>query len=256
MRLEVLGCSGGIGKGLHTTSLRVDGRLLVDAGTGLATLPHHSLARAESVLITHSHFDHIACLPMLCDLRNTLQAAPLVVYGLPETLQALKSHVFNNTLWPDFTRIPTDSAPYLRYEPLSIGEVRVIDGLRVEVLPAVHSVPAVGYLIGEAPHSIAFSGDTTHNPALWQRLNVAQPSAIIIEAAFRDEEYQLAQISGHLCPRMLAKDLAAYEGHARLYATHPKPGEESIVAEQLASHLPGRTIRLLQSGEVIDTAYL
>jgi ribonuclease BN (tRNA processing enzyme) len=256
VKLEVLGCSGGIGQGLHTTALRVDGRLLVDAGTGLVSVPHEQLAQIESVLITHSHFDHIACLPMLCDLRNTQQAAPLTVYALAETIDALKAHVFNEVLWPDFTRIPNAENPYLVYQSLAVGEVRQIAGLRVEVLPAVHVVPAVGYLIGETPHAVAFSGDTTRNPAFWQRLNAVQPAAVIVETAFRDEECELAQISGHLCPRLLAEDVALFHGRAPLYVSHSKPGEEHLVAQQVSQRLAGRSVRMLQAGDVIDTASL
>ena len=44
MQIRILGCSGGIGPGLRTTSLLVDGTLLIDAGTGVGDLPAAELA--------------------------------------------------------------------------------------------------------------------------------------------------------------------------------------------------------------------
>ena len=43
MKLTVLGCSGGIGSGRHTTSLLVDDDVLIDAGSGL-TIGRHPMA--------------------------------------------------------------------------------------------------------------------------------------------------------------------------------------------------------------------
>ncbi|MBI1991107.1 MAG: 3',5'-cyclic-nucleotide phosphodiesterase, partial [Betaproteobacteria bacterium] len=38
MRLRILGCSGGIGRGLRTTSMLLDHDILIDAGTGVGDL--------------------------------------------------------------------------------------------------------------------------------------------------------------------------------------------------------------------------
>ncbi len=67
MQLRVLGCSGGIGDGRHTTSLLVDADILIDAGSGLTQLSREALARIDHLFLTHAHLDHILALPPMLD---------------------------------------------------------------------------------------------------------------------------------------------------------------------------------------------
>ncbi|HTY99036.1 MAG TPA: MBL fold metallo-hydrolase, partial [Rhodocyclaceae bacterium] len=68
MKVRILGCSGGIGgRHLRTTSILVDHDVLIDCGTGVADLSIAELARIDHVFLTHSHLDHIACLPLMVD---------------------------------------------------------------------------------------------------------------------------------------------------------------------------------------------
>ena len=61
MRLQVLGCSGGIAARHWTTALLLDDDVLIDAGTGVNELSLEAMARLQHVVLTHSHLDHIAC---------------------------------------------------------------------------------------------------------------------------------------------------------------------------------------------------
>ena len=64
-------------------------------------------------------------------------AAPIQVHALPETLAALRTHIFNGVIWPDFTRLPSAEHPMLALVPFAVGEVLELNGKRVEVLDAV-----------------------------------------------------------------------------------------------------------------------
>jgi ribonuclease BN (tRNA processing enzyme) len=81
---------------------------------------------------------------------------------------------------------------------------------RVEVLPALHTVPAVGYAV-LAPNpeggDWVFTGDTGPNPALWQRLAQRRVATLVIETAFGDDEHTVARLSRHLCPADLRLEL-------------------------------------------------
>ena len=93
MRIKILGCSGGIGAGLRTTSLLVDEDILVDTGTGIGDLPLAELRRIRHVFLTHSHLDHTCGLPLLLDtVFDTLQS-PIMVRGREETLAAVRKHI-------------------------------------------------------------------------------------------------------------------------------------------------------------------
>jgi len=179
------------------------------------------------------------------------------VHALPQTLQALKTHIFNGVIWPDFTRLPSAEQPLLAFEPFAIGDVLAIGERRIEVLPAEHTVPAVGFaVLGATPDAGAwvFTGDTGPNPALWQRLRSLRIAHLVIETAFSDEERALAQISRHLCPETLGRELAQLEGSIEVHITHIKPGEVEAVMGQIGGLCSGHRIAVLTSGQVIALA--
>ncbi len=128
MKLTVLGCSGGIGSGRHTTSLLVDDDILIDAGSGITTLDFEQLLKIDHVFLTHAHLDHVLGLPLLLDSVGDLRGAPVTVHALPEVLEVLSTHLFNWHLWPDFRDIPSAEAPWLRFEPLGFGEAFTLKG--------------------------------------------------------------------------------------------------------------------------------
>ena len=39
------------------------------------------------------------------------------MHALPETLTALRQHIFNGVIWPDFTRLPSAEHPVLEFLP-------------------------------------------------------------------------------------------------------------------------------------------
>src|SRR5829696_2900579 len=121
MIVQVLGCSGSIAAGCRTTSFLLDDDVLIDAGTGVGDMPLDALARIEHILISHSHLDHILSIGLLADSvmreRSTVSRGAIQVHALPETLAALRTHIFNGIIWPDFTRLPSAEKPMLALVP-------------------------------------------------------------------------------------------------------------------------------------------
>jgi ribonuclease BN (tRNA processing enzyme) len=254
MQIRVLGCSGSIAAGCRTTSFLLDDDVLIDAGTGVGDLSLDELSRIDHILLSHSHLDHVLGVPLLADsvMRSRAEHAPPIrVHALPGTLDALRAHVFNGRIWPDFTRLPRPDRPILELLPLAVGQRLAFGTRTVEVLPAAHTVPAVGFAVVAPAGAWVFSGDTGPNPALWQRLQTLPVAHLVIETAFSDEEEALARISGHLHPRALAQELQRLAQPARVYVTHVKPGEMDTVMAQIAAHAPGLSIEMLQAGRRI-----
>ena len=258
MIIRVLGCSGSIAAGSRTTSFLVDDDLLVDAGTGVGDLTLDELVRVDRILVSHSHLDHVLAIGLLADsvVRRRAAAArpPIVVHALPATIAALRAHIFNGLIWPDFSRLPSADRPVLRFEPFAVGDVLELGARRVEVLPAAHTVPAVGFAVYPAPgrRPWVFTGDTGPNPALWRRLHDEAPAHLVIEAAFGDDERELAARSGHLCPALLGAELAQLRGTVDVHITHVKPGEVDAVMSQIAAlGLPHR-VHALASGQRLE----
>jgi ribonuclease BN (tRNA processing enzyme) len=257
MNLHVLGCSGAIAAGCKTTAFLLDGDVLIDAGTGVGDLALDDLARVDHILISHSHLDHVLSIGLLADsvmrLRKAQNRPAIQVRALPETLAALRQHIFNGVIWPDFTRLPSAETPVLELVPIAIGDVLTLSGKRIEVLSASHTVPAVGFAVdGGSAGWWVYTGDTGPNPALWRRLQGMQVAHLVIETAFSDEERQLARISRHLCPTALGGELAQLSGSVDVHITHIKPGEmEAVMAEIARLGTPHR-IHALEAGQVIQ----
>lgn len=257
MNIRVLGCSGAIAAGYKTTAFLLDDDVLIDAGTGVGDLPLDALAAIDHILLSHSHLDHVLGIPLLADAVLRLRVAagrpPIQVHALPETLDALRLHIFNGAIWPDFTRLPTREAPALSLHPFQIGDRLDIGGRVIEVLPAAHTVPAVGFAVDGGAQSghahWVFTGDTGPNPALWHRLAQLRLSHLVIETAFSDDEAELAHVSQHLCPADLGHELAQLAGSVDVRITHIKPGEVDAVMHGVQALSTAHRLSALQAGQ-------
>jgi ribonuclease BN (tRNA processing enzyme) len=263
MKVRVLGCSGAISKGCRTTSFLVDDDTLVDAGTGLGDLTLDEMQRIDHVFLTHSHLDHIAALPLMVDSIGGLRSRPIEIHALAGTIDALRCHVFNGVIWPDFSSIPSPDAPFVRFQEIEVGQPVVVAGKRFEPLPAVHTVPAVGYAVSAGGRQWVFSGDTGRNPAFWSRVNALDVGMLVIETAFSNRESDLARRSMHLSPQSLEQELGQMDPSADypIFVMHTKPAETELIMTEIqqfsaeASSGPAgkrRALQWMQAGQVFD----
>ena len=250
MRIRVLGCSGGIGGSLRTTALLVDDDILMDAGTGVGDLSLEGLAKIDHIFVSHSHLDHVTSIPFLVDTVCWMRGSPIVVYGIKDTLDILRSHLFNWKVWPDFTQIPDGDAPFMRYREIEVGETVELGGRRITALPANHTVPAVVYLLDSGRASLAYSGDTTTNDGLWKAVNEAPNLRyLIIETAFSNKERDIAVASKHLCPDMLAQELEKLRVRPEVFITHLKPGEGALTMKEISEAAGRWRPRMLENNQ-------
>jgi len=256
MKLRVLGCAGAIAAGHKTTAFLLDEDLLVDAGTGVGDLTLDELLLVDHVLITHSHLDHIATLPLLADsvmARRARDRGPIRVHALPQTLDALRQHVFNGTIWPDFTRLPAPDQAVLSLQPIEIGDDLRLGEHRIRVLSAEHTVAACGFAVRGAEGWWVYTGDTERNPRLWQELRAApingQIAMLIIETAFSDREERVARLSKHLHPTALAQEIEQLGADVPIFLTHAKPGEVQQIVQEVRAFDARHRISHLHSGQ-------
>lgn len=257
MQLTVLGCSGGIGGALRTTSFLVDDDILIDAGTGVGDLSIPQLAKIDHIFITHSHLDHIAYIPLLLDAVMETRIKPVTIYATAETQQSLIKHLFNWHIWPDFSQIPSAHQPVMQYQTIELGEVVCLGERQITALPANHVVPAVGYQIDSGQASWVFTGDTTSCPEFWVAVNqIANLKYLIIETSYTNTESALAMQAKHLWPTQMAQDLSQLQGNAEVYITHLKPmaGEEIMREITAACEVQGLRIQpqALKQGQAVN----
>ena len=249
----MLGCSGGIGGKLRTTSFLLDNDILIDAGTGVGELDLLELSKIDHVFITHAHMDHICCLPLLLDSVGWMRSGPLTVYATQVTLDILKQHIFNWVIWPDFSKIPDADHPMMRYQAIEVGEDIVLQSRKITAIPARHTVPAVGFWLDSGRGSLIYSGDTYVNDSLWEVANrIDNLRYLIIETAFSNGEKELAFLSKHLCPSLLADELAKFQGGAEVYITHLKPDEVELIMGEIGHRFGQHEINMLINNQEFE----
>lgn len=254
MRIKVLGCSGGVGPDLRTTSLLVDEEILIDAGTGVGDLSLAEMRRIERVYLTHAHLDHVCGLAFMADNLFGEVQRPIQVMASADTLRTLRTHLFNWQLWPDFSELPSVEAPLVVFRGLARGVVEPLGGERtLEAFEVLHTVPAVGYALRSATGIFAFSGDTGACDAMWSYLNtLPRLDWLMIDIAFPDEQAELGAVARHYTPALLGRELRKLHHRPELLLTHNKPGCEEQIDRQCRSALEGWSFRRLVRGEIID----
>lgn len=252
MKLQVLGCAGGIGGHERlTTSLLVDDDILLDAGTGLTSLDIDQLIRIEHVFITHCHLDHVAGLALLVDSILGKKSGPITVHATKEVIASLKKHLFNWVLWPDFATIPNAENPSLRWHIVQPGTTVDIGNRHLTPHVVNHTVGSVAYLVNSAKSGFLFSGDMSSTPELWTALRHEKKLAkVIVDCSFTNADMELAAKSMHFCPRSLIDDIRTMAHSIEFLIYHLKPGQEDQIMRELAEDGGGRPFRALKCGDV------
>jgi len=247
MKLQILGCHGGELPGCRSTCFLVDGVLAHDAGALTASLDLAALARVDHIILTHSHFDHVKDLPLMSDLVVGLRPSPVTVWASHACIQTLRENLFNGSLWPDFTRIPSPEQPTFQLRGFTPGESFQVGAYAVTSIPVAHPVESCGFVIRKNGVALGISGDTGPTDRLWQVLNrVPELKALLLETSFPDELQDLADLSGHLTPRTLRIELAKFQRNgANVMLYHLKPAFVAELKRQVAD-LP---VKVLELGE-------
>ena len=237
MKIRVLGCHGGELPGYRTTCFLVDQRLCVDGGSITSVLQLDDVLKIDDIFLTHSHFDHIKDVPLMTDLLVGKRKTPVVVHGPAETMETMDKDVFNNRVWPDFRVIPTKEKPVLAFETIPIHKPVTCQGLKIRAIPVQHPVYSVGYILESRVGAVAFSGDTGPTDELWRAIN-ATPNlrAVFLELSFPTSMQWLADVSGHLTPKMVISELQKLDRRgAKIYLYHLKPAVIDEVKAEVRS---------------------
>jgi len=222
--------------------------MAIDAGAITSGLSLDEQARIDSVLVSHPHMDHIRDLATLADNRCQQGGSTLDIVGIPATIEALRTHFFNDVIWPDFTKIDAKDGPTVRFVEVLPDQVAEINGYEVTPVMVNHTVDTSAFVIRQNASSIVYGGDTGPTDELWKRINALDDlQALMMEVSFPNDESELAFQSRHLTPDTLATELSKLELSEELpiLLYHIKPTFEARVLRELAG-LRGRNLQILQ----------
>ena len=255
MEVKVLGSSGAELPGYNSSAFLLDGKILLDAGTIGTSLRERKQWEIRDILITHAHLDHIKAIPFLADNIVIKQKRHSVtLFGAKDTLKTLHSHLLNDKLWPDFTRISASIEPVLKMKAVGTGKPFKVHGYTVTAFPVSHTVPAVGYIIRDGfGRTLVYTGDTGPTGKIWKWQHHIH--ALIIEVSFPDSMESLAVMTGHLTPGLLGLEIDKMR-HApdKVLITHIKPQYMARIRKELETLKKARrlNIQLVKDGRTYE----
>ena len=250
MKIRVLGCYGTELSGYNATSFLVNENILVDAGTIASALTMEEQLKIRSILLSHSHFDHVKGLFFLADNLFERFSTTVNIYSTSGILDILKTHYFNNLLSPDFTAIPDKKNPVMRFNPIVPSEGFEVNGLMVHAFKANHVVESVGYKLQDGNGAILYSGDTGATPWMWKEAREQKGlKAIFVETSFPNRLGELARLTGHLTPSMLEEELQKIgDLDVPIFIFHMKPQYLETLTTEI-EQLNHPNISILKQGD-------
>ena len=207
--------------------------LAIDAGS-IGFMNIDSQKRVHSVLISHAHLDHVGSLPIFIDNVYTPGPSCPMIYATQYTIDVLKTHFFNDVVWPDMIRLSGEESPFLRFIALEDGKSLEIDGLVVTPVELNHVIPTLGFIVDDGTSAVAFVSDTAPTEAVWDHIRKnPRISAVFLEAAFPNSMAWLAEKAKHLTPKSFHEEYSRIGRRLPVVAVHIKPAFYNTVVREL-----------------------
>ena len=229
------------------------GRVILDAGTGIRCVPPAPPGIAETLLLSHAHWDHLQGFPFFPSLHQAGSTIRVLGPASPDhPLRATLAGMMSPPVFP----VPLDSLPAdLSVEDLSCEPSLITTTDRFEILthPLQHPGPTLGFRIRHAtgPGSVTYVTDNelSADLSLSRRgalVRFVQGTSLLVhDAMYRDDEIAARAGWGHSSTGEAIR-LALEAGCPRLVLFHhaPERGDRAIdqmldEARSAASHLGG-----------------
>ncbi len=240
--------SSGRSKQQFMTSYLVNDIVAVDAGSlGLYETPVVQ-SQVEHVLLSHSHLDHVASLPLFVDNTYDPDGDAITVHANRETLDCLQQDFFNGRVWPDLISGFNDK-PLVKLEELHSEQAIRLGTLTVTPIALDHTVPTLGFLLEQNQRCVAIVQDTGPTDLIWQRINekATQMRASFVETSIPNSMAWLAESAKHLTPASLAEELQKLQVDVPVYVVHLKSRYRNIIEQELHD-LGGRSVQIASLG--------
>lgn len=169
--------------------------IIIDAGTGIMNLPDVGEKRL-SLIITHTHIDHILGLPMLL---GSLRNRNITVYGEIRggyTIRQQLERYLSIPLWPvsiDDYDVTVDFVNIAEGVSFSIG------GVRIDTMPSNHPGGSTIFKLLYGGKVVTVATDFEHSPEASEGLiSFARGSDMMLyDAQYTPDEYEQCRGFGH-----------------------------------------------------------
>ena len=248
--VKILGASGTKTKTSGTTSFQISKNIIIDAGNVINILGDQA-QYINHVFLTHSHSDHIIDLPFLIEAFFELRTEPLTIYASKETINALKEHTFNDSIWPDFSKINilNSDKKSLIFQEIYENETINIENYYIKPIDTVHMEGSFGFVVSKNnKEGYLISGDTYLNDKLIEEIN-SNPNIklLLIECSFPNRLEKLAYQTKHLTPNLLLSMLNKINNKKlQVFIYHIKHVYYENIQEEI------RNLNILNNGKILE----
>jgi cAMP phosphodiesterase len=241
VKIELVGSSIGASTTLQNlTTYVINDCVAIDAGGLGLMVPLTRQSAIQHVLLSHSHLDHVATLPMFLDNVFKPDRECPRIYASGNVWDCLSRDMFNDRIWADLSRIAAEEGHF--FSPIEIQSESTfkIAGLTITPVSVDHCVPTLGFLVEDDRVAILIVSDTGPTERIWElaseRSFYDKLRAVFLECSFSNSFEWLAKKTTHLCPRLFAAEFAKFPLNSSILpiAVHLKAWLRETIATELA----------------------
>jgi ribonuclease BN (tRNA processing enzyme) len=253
MLVRIIGGHGGVSPGFKATSYLIDGKLLIDAGSVASGIQIEEQSHIDHILISHSHLDHISDLAFLADNCFGMKGRPFEIYANKPVKDAIKTHLLNDIIWPDFTKLPNELTPTLHFNDIKPEETLILGDYKITPILVNHNNSALGFIIERKNAAVVFTQDTGPTDRIWELAHKFKNlKAIFTEVSFPNSMAKVANDSLHHTPATMREEIKKMPKDVPIFLGHLKPNFQSQLFREI-EELNDERITILGSS---DTSYV
>jgi len=234
MIVRVVGGHGGVSPGFRATSFLIDGKILIDCGSVASGLLIDEQVQIDHILLSHPHLDHICELAYLSDNCFGLKGRPFEVYSNKEVMDAVRKHLMNDIIWPDFSKLPNDKNPTIRFNEIAPEKEVILGDYKIMPVNVNHFCGAFGFIIEKKGRSLLFTQDTGPTEKIWEiAKNIKGLKAVFTEVSFPNFLQKVATDSRHHTPQSLGKEIEKMPQDIPIFLSHLKPNFQAQLYQEV-----------------------
>jgi cAMP phosphodiesterase len=218
------------------TTYLINETLAIDAGAISIGLSLQEQLRLRSIVITHSHLDHIFSLPLFVVNFFEQIKEPINLFATQADFDVLGQYIFNQRVWVPLEKLKNAQTELIRYHPFNSGDSFFAEGLKITAIPVTHTVQTHGLLVEDDKTALLFTSDTGATERIWQvAAECRKLRAVFIDLSFPNRMTDLARLSYHHSPLTLIEELSKIKPEIQIYAIHLKVAYRDQIESEVAT---------------------
>ncbi len=204
MNIQILGAHAGESKTTRCISFLINETLAIDCGAITSSLTLSEQKNISSLLVTHSHFDHIKDIPLLA-LNFFRMKKTINIYALPDVNSSIVKYLLNGYVYPELYQLPQDK-PTVKFHRIIPLREYIIGKYSVTAVPVKHHGNTVGYQVRDFEgKTIFYTSDT--GIGISEALKQISCQLLFIETTLPNARGDYARQTAHLTPKLLLNEL-------------------------------------------------